>query len=84
MGSGGSVSNLQSLAYQWDLNGNLSQRQDVNQGLTEAFTYDNLDRLQTSMLNGLHNLSVSIDATGISARAPIETCINDWQLFRSA
>jgi RHS repeat-associated protein len=64
VGSGGSLNNLQNLAYQWDLNGNLSQRQDQIQSLTEAFNYDNLNRIQTSTLNGTQNLSVAIDNTG--------------------
>ena len=64
VGSGGSGNNLQNLAYQWDLNGNLSQRQDLKQALTEAFNYDNLNRLSTSTLNGTQNLSVTIDNTG--------------------
>lgn len=64
VGSGGSLNNIQNLGYQWDLNGNLSQRQDITQSLTEVFNYDNLNRLQTSTLNGTQNLSVAIDATG--------------------
>jgi RHS repeat-associated protein len=64
VGSGGSLNNLQNRAYQWDLNGNLSERQAITAGLTEAFNYDNLNRLQTSTLNGTQNLSVSIDNTG--------------------
>jgi RHS repeat-associated protein len=64
VGSGGSLNNLQNLAYQWDLNGNLGQRADQIQSLTEAFNYDNLNRIQTSTLNGTQNLSVAIDNTG--------------------
>ncbi len=64
VGSGGSLNNLQNLAYQWDLNGNLGQRVDQIQSLTEAFNYDNLNRIQTSTLNGTQNLSVAIDNTG--------------------
>jgi RHS repeat-associated protein len=41
-GSGGAVQNL---SYIWDRVGNLTQRQDVRQGLTENFGYDNLHRL---------------------------------------
>jgi RHS repeat-associated protein len=68
-GSGGSLNNIQNLSYQWDLNGNLSQREDVNQSVTEAITYDNLNRIQSSTLNGTSNLSVVIDNTGnISSR----------------
>ncbi|TMC49309.1 MAG: hypothetical protein E6J20_18030, partial [Chloroflexi bacterium] len=64
VGSGGSLNNLQNLAYQWDLNGNLGQRQDLIQNLTEVFGYDNLNRIQNSTLNGVQNLSLAIDATG--------------------
>jgi RHS repeat-associated protein len=64
VGSGGSSNNIQNLSYGWDLNGNLSQRQDLKQSLTEAFNYDNLNRISTSTLNGTQNLSVSIDTTG--------------------
>ena len=34
-GSGGSTTNLQNLTYSWDLAGNLHQRVDNRQGLTE-------------------------------------------------
>ena len=64
VGTGGSSNNLQNLAYQWDVNGNLAQRQDVKQGLTEGFTNDNLNRLQSSTLNGVTNFSAVIDPTG--------------------
>jgi RHS repeat-associated protein len=64
VGSGGSSNNVQNLSYGWDLNGNLSQRQDLKQSLTEAFNYDSLNRISTSTLNGTQNLSVSIDNTG--------------------
>jgi RHS repeat-associated protein len=64
VGTAGSVGNVQSLAFQWDENGNLAQRQDVLQGLTEVFNYDNLDRFWYSTLNGVGNLSLTIDPTG--------------------
>ena len=63
-GSGGSTTNLQNLAYQWDLTGNLHQRQDLRQALTEVFTYDAMNRLKTSALNGSGNLSMAYDASG--------------------
>ncbi len=43
-GTAGAGSARQNLAYQWDAAGNLLQRRDLNQNLTEAFTYDGLDR----------------------------------------
>ena len=61
-GVSGSTTNRQNLVYQWDVNGNLTQRQDLNQSsLTETFTLDALNRLKSSTLN---NLSVSYDAAG--------------------
>jgi RHS repeat-associated protein len=41
----------QNLTYQWDKVGNLKQRKDVQQNLTEEFYYDNLNRLDCSTLN---------------------------------
>jgi RHS repeat-associated protein len=55
---------LQDLSYTWDLNGNLQQRQDLKQSLTEAFVHDTLNRLSTSTLNGTQNLSVGYDEAG--------------------
>lgn len=63
-GTGGSTTNLQNLAYQWDLNGNLQQRQDLAQNLTEVFVHDALNRLDTSTLNGEQNLNVDYNAAG--------------------
>jgi RHS repeat-associated protein len=63
-GFGGATGNVQNLAYQWDVDGNLSQRQDNIQGLTEAFTPDPLDRLLSSTLNGQANFSITYDAAG--------------------
>ncbi len=63
-GTAGAGSVRQNLAYQWDAVGNLLQRRDLNQNLTEAFTYDGLDRVTNSTLNGSANLSLSYDASG--------------------
>jgi RHS repeat-associated protein len=64
VGSGGMSNNLQSLSYQWDTVGNLAQRQDLKQSLTEVFTNDSLNRLQSSTRNGSGNLALVIDNTG--------------------
>jgi RHS repeat-associated protein len=63
-GTGGSTTNAQNLAHTWDTSGDLSQRQDLNQGLTEVFHYDALHRLSDSTLNGSPNFSVSLDSAG--------------------
>lgn len=62
--SSGLTNNLQNLVYQWDKNGNLSQRQDVRQSITEAFSVDALNRVTGSTRNGTTNLTVTYDATG--------------------
>jgi len=62
-GTGGSDSNVQNLRYVWDTVGNLSNRQDLRQGLTESFSYDGLDRLtQASGPGG--TLAMTHDAIG--------------------
>lgn len=63
-GSGGSTTNLQNLTYNWDLAGNLHQRIDNRQSLTEQLGYDSMNRLLTSTLNGTNNLTMTYDAAG--------------------
>jgi RHS repeat-associated protein len=63
-GAGGNPTNRQNLAFQWNAAGNLMQRRDANQGLTEAFSYDPLDRVTGSSLNGAWTLTVGYDAAG--------------------
>ena len=68
-GSGGSTTNLQNLSYNWDLAGNLHQRIDNRQGLTEQFTYDSMNRLLSSTLTSpnnqtVTNLTMTYDAAG--------------------
>jgi len=62
-GPGGGAS-IQNLAYQWDRVGNLTERRDLNQSLTESFVYDNLHRLDYSQLNGSTNLDLGYDSMG--------------------
>jgi RHS repeat-associated protein len=61
--SAGSTS-VQDLAYAWDRNGNLSQRQDLSQGLLEELRYDALDRLEQTRRNGAVDLTLGYDAIG--------------------
>ena len=62
-GPGGGTA-VQNLSYLWDKMGNLAQRQDNNQGLTENAYYDNLYRLDYTTLNGSTNLDLSYAANG--------------------
>lgn len=65
-GVSGSTTNRQNLAYTWDVDGNLHERQDLNQSLIEVFTYDSLNRVSSSTLNGQANLSVSyLNTSGV-------------------
>jgi RHS repeat-associated protein len=73
-GSAGSTTNLQNLSYTWDLSGNLQQRVDNRQGLTETFTNDALNRLSTVTLNGVQTLSVRYDQAGnITSKSDVGT-----------
>jgi RHS repeat-associated protein len=59
----------QNLAYTWDKVGNLKSRQDLNQGsapnyLSEVFTYDALNRLDTATLNGSTTQDLAYETDG--------------------
>jgi RHS repeat-associated protein len=64
----GYSSTVQALQYQWDRQGNLTQRRDQNQNTTENFYYDSLYRLDYSTLTvsgtTVTNLDLSYDALG--------------------
>jgi RHS repeat-associated protein len=62
-GVSGSGMNRQNLSYQWDKDGNLHQRQDLNQNLTEIFTYDALNRPTRSTLNNVQNFTATYTNT---------------------
>lgn len=62
--TGSGLGQVQNLSYQWDAIGNLIQRHDNNQSLTETFQYDALNRLEESKLGGQVNLSLTYDAIG--------------------
>ncbi len=64
---------MQQLAYGWDEAGNLETRQDLNQGLTETFGYDALERL-TSATGPGGTLTVVYDAIGnITSRSGVSS-----------
>lgn len=74
-GPGGSGS-IQNLSYGWDLNGNLDERQDLRQGLTESFTYDGLNRLRTVTL-GANVTNIHYDLIGNITRKT-DVSPNTW------
>jgi RHS repeat-associated protein len=63
-GTGGQSSNVQNLSYVWDTAGNLSNRQDLRQSITETFTYDALDRLTLASGPAAQSTSIGYDAIG--------------------
>jgi RHS repeat-associated protein len=70
-GAGGGAG-LQNEAYLYDEMGNVTQRQNNNAGLTENFYYDNLYRLDHSMLGSNVNLQMGYDAMGdITSRSDV-------------
>jgi RHS repeat-associated protein len=72
-GAGGGAG-LQNNSFLYDEDGNLTQRQANNQGLTENFYYDALNRLSYSTLGGAINLQMTYDAAGmgnIAARSDL-------------
>jgi RHS repeat-associated protein len=55
----------QQLQFTWDRVGNLTKREDLNQGtLNETFQYDALDRLDIARRNGTVTLDMAYDAIG--------------------
>jgi len=62
--SGNTGIRWQDLSYGWDAAGNLLQRRDAIQNLTETFTVDPLDRVTGANLNGVPRLAVAYDASG--------------------
>jgi RHS repeat-associated protein len=54
----------QNLIYGWDAVGNLGYRRDVNQGLTETFTYDALYRVTSIQRNADPQVTLSYDDIG--------------------
>jgi RHS repeat-associated protein len=63
---------IQNLSYTWDAVGNLTQRQDVRQGLTENFYYDNLHRLTS--VTGPDSMTIAYDAMGnITSKSGVGT-----------
>ena len=68
----GSGAAIQNQSFLYDELGNVTQRQDGNQGLTENAYYDADYRLTSTNLNNTQDLSVSYDATGnITSRSDI-------------
>jgi len=80
-GAGGG-STLQNNSYLFDYVGNLTQRQDNNQGLTENVYLDVLNRIEHTTLNGTTNVAMTYDATGNILTSQLEggaVSTNDYQ-----
>ena len=55
---------VQDLRFSWDGIGNLQWRQDAPRRLVERFTYDALNRLRTTKVDGRATVSMTYDAIG--------------------
>ncbi|HEU4878155.1 MAG TPA: RHS repeat-associated core domain-containing protein, partial [Gemmatimonadaceae bacterium] len=82
--SSGPAGSIQDLDYAWDAVGNLTQRHDARQNLTENFFYDNLHRLTST--TGPDAMTVGYDARGnIMSRtgnvSPSPTHTMSWYSF---
>jgi RHS repeat-associated protein len=77
-GNNAQYNNHQNVTFAWDKNENLDRRIDVKQNnLTERFTYDALDRLTGSTLNGAADLALGLNAAGnITSKVGIGTDVN--------
>ncbi|MBK7727765.1 MAG: hypothetical protein IPJ33_04470 [Gammaproteobacteria bacterium] len=62
----GGANDIQDLTFTWDLVGNLMSRQDKggSRNVTEAFTYDELNRLRTVKLGATTTDTLTFDAFG--------------------
>ncbi len=64
----------QNLTFSYDALGNLLERQDLRAGLTENFTYDTLNRLLSSTIQGRSPVTVQYDYIGnIISRSDVGT-----------
>lgn len=65
---------VQDLNFTWDYTkGNLLTRQDAIKIITEDFTFDNLNRLTTSTVNGTQQFSITYDGDASSSMGNIIT-----------
>ena len=70
----GTTPSLQNLRYEWDKLGNLEFRHDDRQGLTEAFLYDDLNRLDEVFLGSTSTLSLTYSLSGnVSYKSDVGT-----------
>jgi RHS repeat-associated protein len=68
------LSSLVAKSYEHDSNGNLESREDRVTGITESFTYDALDRLQTFTGPSLKTIVMDYDSIGrIKSRSDVGT-----------
>lgn len=72
-GTGGSATNVQNLSYVWDTAGNLKERHDLRQALTETADYDELNRMWRTM-GPAGTFTFDYDAVGnVQSRSDVDT-----------
>ena len=60
----GNLTNVQNHHYSYDDIGNLTQREDRNNNNIEDFTFDDLNRLKTTTIQGLDTKTINYDSIG--------------------
>ena len=66
------TSGAQDLSFAYDALGNLQSRRDELRGLSESFTYDALNRLTSSQVNGQPAVTIGYDAVGnVTSRSDV-------------
>ena len=55
---------IQNMVYQWDVYGNLTNRNNINTGNSESFRYDAYNRLTKTSVNGNDVCSINFDGKG--------------------
>ena len=69
----GSATNVQNLSYTWDTAGNMKQRQDLRQSLSETVDYDELNRMWRT-IGPAGTFTVDYDAVGnIQSRSDVDS-----------
>jgi RHS repeat-associated protein len=69
-----STAGVENMSYSYDpQTGNLMSRKDMTRNLEEVFTYDNLNRLLTTKLNGVQQIAVGYDGSTGSSLGNIVT-----------
>jgi RHS repeat-associated protein len=82
-GTGGSATNVQNLSYVWDTAGNMKERHDLRQALSETVDYDELNRMWRTV-GPAGTFTFDYDAVGnLQSRSDVDSS-GAWTYSRTA